>query len=81
MATRDAEPLASLTRTRVKLGVLIVLGVFSVVSGAAAWITLTIIVCCLAVPAAVAVQDGADAARALLLLPPRRPLGRDGRKA
>ncbi|MFC5826221.1 hypothetical protein [Nonomuraea insulae] len=76
-AGRGAGPPTSLTRTRINLGILIVLAVLSVLSDAAAWITLTIIMTCLAIPAAVAVQDGTDAARALFLLSPRRPPNRD----
>lgn len=62
---------ASLRRIRINLCVFIVLAVFGLVSGAAPWITLTIALACLAIPAAVAVQDGADAVRALLLIPTR----------
>jgi hypothetical protein len=55
-------------RARVRIGVLAALAVAAAVSGAPRWAVLLASLACLAIPVAVAIQDGLSAARALLFI-------------
>jgi hypothetical protein len=55
---------------RAKLGVLAIVAVAGAASGAAHWTVLVLSLGCLAMPVAVAIQDGPSAARALLFIRP-----------
>jgi hypothetical protein len=69
-AASTAVRSASHKAIRAKLGVLATLAVVGAASGAPHWAVLVVSLACLAIPVAVAIQDGPTAARALLFIRP-----------
>ncbi|GIH25192.1 hypothetical protein Aph01nite_35020 [Acrocarpospora phusangensis] len=61
----------SVSRTRFKLLVFALLAVVSSLSDSPEWLTLALILTCAAIPLALGALGGAEAVRALFLLPPR----------
>jgi hypothetical protein len=62
----------SLSKIRIRFFVFSALTVVCALSGASAWLTLALLLMCIAIPLAVAAAGGRESVHSLFLVPPKR---------